>query len=176
MLTTPASNRHQHRQEQMSPYYISTSSSTAAPIQRHQSTFSSSSGSNNSSRRSLLTSNNNPNRLSQEDKCREIRDLHNSMERQRRVDLRKNFDMLKVCVPDLADVEKASKLNILNKAADYCRLLVSLDTKFKKELDKEEQKNAIMRKKLESLCSQLDNNGTRLSSGRVLQSRNRLDL
>ena len=98
------------------------------------------------------------------------------MERQRRVDLRKNFDMLKVCVPDLADVEKASKLNILNKAADYCRLLVSLDTKFKKELDKEEQKNAIMRKKLESLCSQLDNNSTRLSSGRVLQSRNRLDL
>jgi hypothetical protein len=176
MLTTPASNRHQHRQEQMSPYYISTSSSTAAPIQRHQSTFSSSSGNNNSSRRSLLTSNNNPNRLSQEDKCREIRDLHNSMERQRRVDLRKNFDMLKVCVPDLADVEKASKLNILNKAADYCRLLVSLDTKFKKELDKEEQKNAIMRKKLESLCSQLDNNSTRLSSGRVLQSRNRLDL
>ena len=149
---------------------------TTNPKNNLQSTFSSSSGSNNSSRRSLLTSNNSPNRLSQEDKCREIRDLHNSMERQRRVDLRKNFDMLKVCVPDLADVEKASKLNILNKAADYCRHLVSLDTKFKKELDKEEQKNAIMRKKLESLCSQLDNNSTRLSSGRVLQSRNRLDL
>jgi hypothetical protein len=99
------------------------------------------------------------------------------MERQRRVDLRKNFDMLKVCVPELADIEKASKLNILNKAADYCRLLVSLDAKFKKELEKEEQKNAIMKKKLEGLCNQLDN-GTRLSSGRlsVLQGRNRMNL
>ena len=85
--------------------------------------------------------------------------------------------MLKVCVPELADVEKASKLNILNKAADYCRLLVSLDAKMKKELEKEEQKNAIMKKKLEGLCNQLDN-GTRLSSGRlsVLQGRNRMNL
>merc|ERR550539_73045 len=158
----------------MSPYYISTNT----PIQQHQGSMSSSSSSGSSSgnRRSLLNSNNTSNRASQEEKCREIRDLRNSMERQRRVDLRKNFDMLKVCVPELADVEKASKLNILNKAADYCRLLVSLDAKFKKEVEKEEQKNAIMKKKLEGLMNQLDNNGTRLSSGRVLQSRNRLDL
>merc|ERR1712165_13180 len=136
-------------------------------IQQHQSTLSSS-GSNHSSsnRRSLLNSNNTSNRLSQEEKCREIRDLHNSMERQRRVDLRKNFDMLKVCVPELADVEKASKLNILNKAADYCRMLVSMDAKVKKELEKEQQKNELMRKKLEALTSIFDN-GTRLSSGRL---------
>lgn len=175
MLTTPASNRHQQRQQQMSPYYISTNT----PIQQHQGSMSSSSSSGSSSgnRRSLLNSNNTSNRASQEEKCREIRDLHNSMERQRRVDLRKNFDMLKVCVPELADVEKASKLNILNKAADYCRLLVSLDAKFKKEVEKEEQKNAIMKKKLEGLMNQLDN-GTRLSSGRLstLQGRNRMNL
>jgi len=173
MLTTPASTR-QQRQQHMSPYYISDTS----PIQQHESSLSSS-GSNHSSsnRRSLLNSNNTSNRLSQEEKCREIRDLHNSMERQRRVDLRKNFDMLKVCVPELADVEKASKLNILNKAADYCKLLVSLDAKFKKEVEKEDQKNAILKKKLEGLMNQLDN-GTRLSSGRlsVLQGRNRLNL
>jgi len=173
MLTAPASNR-QQRQQLVSPYYIS----GASPINQHQSTLSSN-GSNHSSsnRRSLLNSNNTSNRLSQEEKCREIRDLHNSMERQRRVDLRKNFDMLKVCVPELADVEKASKLNILNKAADYCRLLVSLDAKFKKEAEKEEQKNATLKKKLEGLMNQLDN-GTRLSSGRlsVLQGRNRMNL
>jgi len=110
--------------------------------------------------------------LSQEDKCREIRDLHNSMERQRRVDLRKNFDMLKECVPELADNEKASKLNILNKAADYCRMLVSMDAKVKKELEKEQQKNELMRKKLEALTSIFDN-GTRLSSGRLSMYHNR---
>lgn len=175
MLTTPAPNRqHQRQHQEMSPYYIS----TTTPIQ--QSSLSSSSSSNNNSRpQSLLNSKQQTpqGRVSQEEKCREIRDLHNSMERQRRVDLRKNFDMLKVCVPELADVEKASKLNILNKAADYCRLLVSLDAKMKKELEKEEQKNAIMKKKLEGLCNQLDN-GTRLSSGRlsVLQGRNRMNL
>ena len=173
MLTAPASNR-QQRQQLVSPYYISGTS----PIQQHQSSLASN-GSNHSSnnRRSLLNSNNTTNRLSQEEKCREIRDLHNSMERQRRVDLRKNFDMLKICVPELADVEKASKLNILNKAADYCKLLVSLDTKIQKEADKEKQKNAILKKKLEGLMNQLDN-GTRLSSGRlsVLQGRNRLNL
>ena len=94
------------------------------------------------------------------------------MERQRRVDLRKNFDMLKVCVPELADVEKASKLNILNKAADYCRMLVSMDAKVKKELEKEQQKNELMRKKLEALTSIFDN-GTRLSSGRLSMYHNR---
>ena len=138
MLTAPTTNRHQ----QMSPYYISTSA-TSTPIQQHQLQINHPSSTSNknsssismgsSSRKSLLNNNNSGNKLSQEDKCREIRDLHNSMERQRRVDLRKNFDMLKVCVPELADNDKASKLNILNKAADYCRLLVSLDAKFKKE-------------------------------------------
>ena len=103
---------------------------------------------------------------SQEQKCREIRDLHNSMERQRRVDLRKNFDQLKSVVPELADTEKASKLNILNKASDYCRLLGNLDAKLRKDVDKESARNALLRKKLAAIQN-LFSNGVRLSSGRI---------
>ena len=125
------------------------------------SSSSSSSNSNNSSSHSTRSS-----PSSQEQKCREIRDLHNSMERQRRVDLRKNFDQLKSVVPELADTEKASKLNILNKASDYCRLLGSLDTKLRKDVDKESTRNALLRKKLQAIQNQFSN-GVRLSSGRI---------
>jgi hypothetical protein len=102
----------------------------------------------------------------QEQKCREIRDLHNSMERQRRVDLRKNFDQLKSVVPELADTEKASKLNILNKASDYCKLLSGLDGKLRKDVDKETARNALLRKKLSALQAQF-NSGVRVNSSRV---------
>jgi hypothetical protein len=88
------------------------------------------------------------------------------MERQRRVDLRKNFDQLKAVVPELADTEKASKLNILNKASDYCRLLGTLESKLRKDVDKEASRNALLRKKLAALQNQFGG-GVRLSSGRI---------
>jgi len=81
------------------------------------------------------------------EKCRKIRDLHNSMERQRRVDLRKNFEQLKAVVPELVDSEKASKLNILNKASNYCRLLATLNERLTSEQKLESGKNALLRKK-----------------------------
>ena len=138
----------------------STPSSPSKPGQRNvKSSRTSSSSSGSSSRRSS------PN--NHEQKCREIRDLHNSMERQRRVDLRKNFDQLKSVVPELADTEKASKLNILNKASDYCKLLASLDVKLRKDVEKESSRNALLRKKLAALQSQFSSGGVRLSSGRV---------
>ena len=82
------------------------------------------------------------------EKCRETRDLHNSMERQRRIDLRKNFDQLKSVVPELADSEKASKLNILNKASSYCLLLANLDGRLVNEIRLESVKNALLQKRL----------------------------
>merc|ERR1712106_370831 len=57
------------------------------------------------------------------EKEREVRDLHNSMERQRRVDLKNAFDSLKTCVPDIAETDRASKLMILDRAADFCQEL-----------------------------------------------------
>lgn len=102
----------------------------------------------------------------QDKKVREIRDLHNSMERQRRVDLRKNFDRLKSVVPELAEMEKASKLNILNKAALYCSQLTHADAKLKKEADREAAKHQQLRKKLRAFQNAFSH-GVKLSSGRI---------
>jgi len=107
---------------------------------------------------------------SQEEKCREIRDLHNRMERQRRVDLRSNFDQLKACVPSLADNDKPSKLNILNKSADYCRHLVSSETKLKREVERETQRNLMLKKKLAQLVAQADATAATSSRQRMTSS------
>jgi hypothetical protein len=146
-----------HTQKMTSPSPSKTSGGLRNIKSSRTSSGSSSSGSSGSTRNSPS---------SQEQKCREIRDLHNSMERQRRVDLRKNFDQLKSVVPELADTEKASKLNILNKASDYCRLLGNLDVKLRKDVEKESARNAILRKKLAAIQNQFSN-GVRLSSGRI---------
>jgi len=82
------------------------------------------------------------------DKCRDVRDLHNSMERQRRVDLKNAFDGLKICVPEIADSDRASKLMILDKAADFCQSLKRKESTLNSEKDKEKRKNMLLRKKL----------------------------
>jgi len=85
------------------------------------------------------------------DKCRDVRDLHNSMERQRRVDLKNAFDGLKICVPEIADSDRASKLMILDKAADFCQSLKRKESTLNSEKDKEKRKNILLRKKLSML-------------------------
>jgi len=90
-----------------------------------------------------------PERPTGEQKCRELRDLHNSMERQRRVDLKINFDQLKDKVPELRDTDKASKMVILNKAAEYSRLLCKTDLVLDKERDRVAKRNAELRQRLE---------------------------
>merc|ERR1711997_1058708 len=83
---------------------------------------------------------------SDSEKCREIRDLHNSMERQRRVEQRNHMGYLKKQVPEVADVEKASKLTILRKAMDYCHLLSNMDSRIRKDKDKEASRNQMLKK------------------------------
>merc|ERR1712156_816252 len=90
------------------------------------------------------------------EKCREIRDLHNSMERQRRVEQRNH----------LAYFEKASKLTILRKAMEYCQLLANVDTRVRKERERELNKNAVLKKKLMDLSQKLDSRRV-THSGRV---------
>jgi len=85
------------------------------------------------------------------DKCRDVRDLHNSMERQRRVDLKNAFDGLKICVPEIAESDRASKLMILDKAADFCQSLKKKESALNGERDKEKRKNELLRKKLNML-------------------------
>lgn len=70
-------------------------------------------------------------------KFEEERELHNSMERQRRVELKDNYDGLKAVIPNISSVDKVSKLTILNTASDYCK---SLETRLGKlELMKQQQ-------------------------------------
>ncbi|KAJ6638814.1 Myc protein [Pseudolycoriella hygida] len=53
----------------------------------------------------------------------ERRNLHNNMERQRRIGLKKQFDYLKLQIPNLKDKERAPKVSILREAMLLCRRL-----------------------------------------------------
>jgi len=53
----------------------------------------------------------------------EKRNLHNNMERQRRIGLKNLFEDLKAEIPSLKDKERAPKVNILREAASYCTKL-----------------------------------------------------
>lgn len=53
----------------------------------------------------------------------EKRNLHNNMERQRRIGLKNLFEELKYQIPSLKDKERAPKVNILREAAAYCTKL-----------------------------------------------------
>lgn len=53
----------------------------------------------------------------------EKRNLHNNMERQRRIGLKNLFEDLKRQIPTLREKERAPKVNILREAASYCTKL-----------------------------------------------------
>ena len=89
-----------------------------------------------------------------EEKGRDIRDLHNSMERQRRVDLKRSFDALKERIPSISAEDKVSKLMILNTASEYCRGLLRRETSLTTEREREKRRNTLMKKKLTLLRTQ----------------------
>ncbi|XP_046659872.1 transcriptional regulator Myc-B isoform X2 [Homalodisca vitripennis] len=59
-------------------------------------------------------------RFGEEEDSQEKRDLHNNMERMRRIDLRNSFEELKALVPMVANKERAAKVVILREASVYC--------------------------------------------------------
>jgi hypothetical protein len=63
---------------------------------------------------------------------------------------------LKKQVPEVADLEKASKLTILRKARDYCHLLSNLDQRIRKEKDRETARNQMLKKRLLELTQKHD--------------------
>ena len=78
-------------------------------------------------------------------KMQNDRELHNSMERQRRVELKNEFDKLKTLIPDIAKSEKVSKLNVLNSSADYVVRLERTDLKLRlKKNQLKEKQNRLM--------------------------------
>ena len=78
-------------------------------------------------------------------KVQSERENHNSMERQRRIELKNEFDTLKSLIPDIALSEKVSKLNVLNYSADYVKKLERMDIKLKlkKNLLKEKRQKLL---------------------------------
>lgn len=73
--------------------------------------------------------------LSEEQDSLEKRNLHNDMERQRRIGLKNLFEELKRQIPNLRDKERAPKVNILREAALLC-------TRLNRE---QEQRNALQK-------------------------------
>jgi hypothetical protein len=78
------------------------------------------------------------------------------MERQRRVEQRNHLAYLKKQVPEVADMEKASKLTILRKAMDYCHLLSKMDSRIRKDRDTEQARNERLKKTLLDLTKKHD--------------------
>lgn len=63
----------------------------------------------------------------------EKRNLHNDMERQRRVGLKEAFETLRRVCPTLERKEKAAKVLILNEAAKMCREVRKVDERLEEE-------------------------------------------
>ena len=82
-----------------------------------------------------------------EDSC-EKRSQHNSMERQRRVDLRNAFEFLRSLIPDLEATDRAAKVVILKKAANFCQGLTSRERQFVSEKDALQKRQEMLRKRL----------------------------
>ncbi|CAO1379286.1 unnamed protein product, partial [Diamesa tonsa] len=69
----------------------------------------------------------------------EKRNLHNNMERQRRIGLKNLFEELKCQIPSLKDKERAPKVNILREAAAFCNKL-KRDDDLHNELSKKQNR------------------------------------
>ena len=130
---------------------LATVNGTSGPTAKPQPKIKLSPAKSNRSSRSPTSSVTSSSSSSTANNIRFQRDPHNSMERQRRVDLRVNFDKLKLVVPDVSSLEKASKLTILNKAANYCRLLSTSEARLSREWKLESAKNERLRKRLAAL-------------------------
>jgi hypothetical protein len=82
-----------------------------------------------------------------EDSC-EKRSQHNSMERQRRVDLRNAFEFLRSLIPDLEATDRAAKVVILKKAANFCQGLTNREKQFVADKDALQKRQEMLRKRL----------------------------
>ena len=78
----------------------------------------------------------------------EKRSQHNSMERQRRVDLRNAFEFLRSLIPDLEATDRAAKVVILKKSAHFCQGLTAREKKLIDEKNALQKSQEMLRKRL----------------------------
>jgi len=100
-----------------------------------------------------LTSLNSPPDIRKYRKFEEERELHNSMERQRRVELKDAYDGLKDCIPAIATEDKVSKLMILNTASDFCGSMEKSLVRLRREKEREAERGRRLLRRLELLRS-----------------------
>lgn len=72
--------------------------------------------------------------VSEELETIEKRNLHNDMERQRRIGLKNLFENLKDKIPSLREKERAPKVNILREATLLCTKLTQEDREYEQQL------------------------------------------
>ncbi|KAL6262242.1 hypothetical protein P5V15_007337 [Pogonomyrmex californicus] len=82
---------------------------------------------------------------------KEKRKLHNRMERQRRIDLKNEFNQLRKRIPIIANNEKASKVSILNNARDYILQLISTSVSFDPEIEELKKRQESLKMKIQEL-------------------------
>lgn len=76
------------------------------------------------------------------------RTSHNILERKRRNDLKYSFQVLRAQVPDLEDNQRAPKVTILRKAAEYIKRIQTESDSMEQEIDKEKKREAVLRQRL----------------------------
>jgi len=88
-------------------------------------------------------------------KFEEERELHNSMERQRRIELKDAYDHLKGIIPNISNADKVSKLMILNTATDYCRSMEAKIGRLELIEQRESDKKRLLLEQLNMLKLQM---------------------
>ncbi|KAK6634186.1 hypothetical protein RUM44_004794 [Polyplax serrata] len=81
----------------------------------------------------------------------EKRTIHNSMERQRRIDLRNAFEELRKLVPFTAGNEKAPKVVILSYGAEFCKSLTMEETELTRKKAELRRQQEMLRAKVSQL-------------------------
>ncbi|XP_060520004.1 N-myc proto-oncogene protein [Cylas formicarius] len=81
----------------------------------------------------------------------EKRNLHNNMERQRRIDLRNAFEDLRVLVPEVCKKDRAAKVVILKEAAQYCDGLTRTSQSCTRQIDELKRRQEWLRSRVSQL-------------------------
>lgn len=79
------------------------------------------------------------------------RNLHNDMERQRRISMKNSFDVLKRHVPAIADKDRVAKVNILKQAEVFVKEQQTENHDTAKQLKQVEKQNSILKRRLDEL-------------------------
>ena len=76
------------------------------------------------------------------------RDEHHTMERKRRNDLKYSFQILRGQIPELLDNQRAPKVTILKKAAEYIMQIREQEDDLKSRLAKEKKRESKLLQRL----------------------------